>query len=75
MKIALIAAPWLPVPPRAYGGSEGVIDCLATGFVEAGHDVLLVTTGDSTCEVPKYEQLLAADTRVATGVGTQQMFR
>ena len=53
MKIALIAGPWLPVPPRAYGGSEGVIDCLATGFVEAGHDVLLVTTGDSTCAVPK----------------------
>ena len=52
-KIALIAAPWLTVPPRAYGGSEGVIDCLATGFVEAGHDVLLVTTGDSTCAVPK----------------------
>ena len=53
MRIALIAAPWLPVPPPAYGGSEGVIDCLATGFVEAGHDVLLVTTGDSTCRVPK----------------------
>ena len=53
MRIALIAAPWLPVPPPAYGGSEGVIDRLATGFVEAGHDVMLVTTGDSTCRVPK----------------------
>lgn len=53
MRIALIAAPWLPVPPPAYGGSEAVIDRLATGFVEAGHNVLLVTTGDSTCPVPK----------------------
>jgi glycosyltransferase involved in cell wall biosynthesis len=53
VRIALVAAPWLPVPPPAYGGSEGVIDRLATGFVEAGHDVLLVTTGDSTCPVPK----------------------
>ena len=53
MRIALVAAPWLPVPPPAYGGSEGVIDRLATGFVEAGHDVLLVTTGDSTCPVPR----------------------
>jgi glycosyltransferase involved in cell wall biosynthesis len=53
MRIALVAAPWLPVPPPAYGGSEGVIDRLATGFLEAGHDVLLYTTGDSTCPVPR----------------------
>lgn len=53
MRIALVAPPWLPVPPPAYGGSEGVIDRLATGFLEAGHDVLLFTTGDSTCPVPR----------------------
>jgi len=53
MRIALVAAPWLPVPPPAYGGTEGVIDRLATGFQEAGHDVLLFTTGDSTCPVPR----------------------
>jgi glycosyltransferase involved in cell wall biosynthesis len=53
MRIALVAGPWLPVPPPAYGGTEGVIDRLATGFQEAGHEVLLFTTGDSTCRVPK----------------------
>ena len=53
MRIALVAAPWLPVPPPAYGGTEGVIDRLATGFRDAGHEVLLFTTGDSTCPVPK----------------------
>jgi glycosyltransferase involved in cell wall biosynthesis len=53
MRIALVAAPWLPVPPTAYGGSEAVIDLLATGFVKAGHEVLLFTTGDSTCPVPR----------------------
>ncbi len=53
MRIALVAAPWLPVPPTAYGGTEAVIDRLATGFVEAGHEVLLFTTGDSTCPVPR----------------------
>ncbi|MCU0263340.1 MAG: glycosyltransferase family 4 protein [Candidatus Nanopelagicales bacterium] len=53
MRIALVAAPWLPVPPTAYGGSEAVIDRLATGFVTAGHEVLLFTTGDSTCPVPR----------------------
>lgn len=53
MRIALVAPPWLPVPPRAYGGTEAVIDRLATGFVESGHEVLLFTTGDSTCPVPR----------------------
>ncbi|MGB8020971.1 MAG: glycosyltransferase family 4 protein [Candidatus Nanopelagicales bacterium] len=53
MRIALVAGPWLPVPPPLYGGTEGVIDRLATGFVAAGHEVLLYTTGDSTCPVPR----------------------
>jgi glycosyltransferase involved in cell wall biosynthesis len=63
MRIGLIAPPWLPVPPRAYGGTEAVIDRLARGFVRAGHDVLLAGTGDSTCPVP-----LAAITPRAVGV-------
>jgi glycosyltransferase involved in cell wall biosynthesis len=41
------------VPPPLYGGIELVVDRLATGFQAAGHDVLLYTTGDSTCPVPK----------------------
>jgi glycosyltransferase involved in cell wall biosynthesis len=53
VRIALIAGPWLPVPPPAYGGTEAVIDRLARGFVTAGHDVMLFTTGDSTCPVPR----------------------
>jgi glycosyltransferase involved in cell wall biosynthesis len=53
MRIALIAPPWLPVPPPGYGGTEVVVDRLATGFHAAGHDVLLFTTGDSSCPVPK----------------------
>jgi len=48
-----MAPPWLAVPPPAYGGTEDVIDCLARGFVEAGHEVLLWTTGDATCPVNK----------------------
>jgi glycosyltransferase involved in cell wall biosynthesis len=53
VRIALIAPPWLPVPPPAYGGTEIVVDTLARGLEEAGHDVLLATTGDSTCPVPR----------------------
>src|SRR5664280_227308 len=45
MKVALIAPPWLPVPPEGYGGTEAVIDRLARGLSQAGHDVILFTTG------------------------------
>src|SRR5690606_6851413 len=52
MKIAIISPPWVAVPPQAYGGTENVIDTLARGLVDAGHEVLLFATGDSTCPVP-----------------------
>ncbi|HTZ07742.1 MAG TPA: glycosyltransferase family 4 protein [Acidimicrobiales bacterium] len=53
MRIALIAPPWTPIPPPLYGGIELVVDQLARGIVEAGHEVTLFTTGDSTCPVPR----------------------
>jgi glycosyltransferase involved in cell wall biosynthesis len=53
MRIGVIAPPWVPIPPPFYGGIELVVDRLATGFVAAGHEVLLFTTGDSTCPVPR----------------------
>ena len=53
MRIGIVAPPWTPIPPPLYGGIELVVDQLARGFVEAGHDVLLYTTGDSTCPVPR----------------------
>jgi hypothetical protein len=53
MRIAVLAPPWLPVPPPAYGGTENVLDALASGLQRAGHDVVLCTTGDSTCPVPR----------------------
>lgn len=53
MRIGLIAPPWLPVPPPKYGGTEAVVDRLARGLVERGHEVVLFCTGDSTCPVPK----------------------
>ena len=36
LRIALIAPPWLPVPPPAYGGTEAVVDRLAIGLRRAG---------------------------------------
>ena len=51
MRIAVISPPWVPVPPPAYGGTEVVLDGLCRGLTEAGHEVLLYATGDSTCPV------------------------
>jgi glycosyltransferase involved in cell wall biosynthesis len=53
MRIGIVAPPWVSVPPGRYGGTESVVDRLARGFIAAGHDVFLWTTGDSTCPVPK----------------------
>jgi glycosyltransferase involved in cell wall biosynthesis len=53
LRIGLIAPPWVVVPPLIYGGTELVIDQLARGLVAAGCEVVLFTTGDSTCPVPR----------------------
>jgi glycosyltransferase involved in cell wall biosynthesis len=74
MLIGLIAPPWLPVPPPAYGGTESVIDRLARGLVGAGHDVLLAAAANSTCpvdRVPGTDQ--AADGAPATGLGVTEL--
>ena len=48
MKIALVAPPFLPVPPLRYGGTERVIGTLASELTRRGHDVTLFGAGDST---------------------------
>ncbi len=53
LRIGLLAPPWVPVPPPGYGGTESVVDRLARGLHDAGHEVRLWTTGDSTCPVPR----------------------
>jgi glycosyltransferase involved in cell wall biosynthesis len=47
MKIAMISTPFLPVPPRDYGGTELVVHELVEGLVRRGHSVSLFATGDS----------------------------
>jgi glycosyltransferase involved in cell wall biosynthesis len=41
LRIALVAPPFLPVPPPGYGGIERVVSLLAEGLVALGHDVTL----------------------------------
>jgi len=47
LKIALLAPPYLSVPPKAYGGTEKIVSLLAEGLVDLGHDVTLFASGDS----------------------------
>ena len=55
MRVAVIAPPWLPVPPDGYGGTELVLDTLCRGLAGDGHDVLLYATGDSVCAHERVE--------------------
>jgi glycosyltransferase involved in cell wall biosynthesis len=47
LRVALLAPPWLPVPPPGYGGIECVISALADGLVRRGHRVTLLAAPGS----------------------------
>jgi glycosyltransferase involved in cell wall biosynthesis len=56
LRIALIADPYLPVPPTTYGGIERVIAMLVSGLVGRGHRVTLFAAPGSVvdCELVTY---------------------
>jgi glycosyltransferase involved in cell wall biosynthesis len=47
VRIAQIAPPWIPIPPKQYGGTENVIYHLVEEQVAQGHDVTLIAPGDA----------------------------
>lgn len=53
MRIAIVAGPFVPVPPPKYGGTERVIAHLIDGLQELGHEVILIGPGDSnvSCQI------------------------
>ncbi len=53
MRIALIAPPFICVPPQRYGGTELFIGQLAIGLGRRGLDVVVYTNGESAIEVEK----------------------
>jgi glycosyltransferase involved in cell wall biosynthesis len=53
MRVALVAPPFLPVPPVKYGGTELFIAQLAEGLKSLGIDVVVYTNGESTVGVEK----------------------
>ena len=59
MKIALVAPPFIAVPPADYGGTELFVAHLAEGLASAGIDVVVYANGESTVHVERrwlYEQ-------------------
>jgi glycosyltransferase involved in cell wall biosynthesis len=42
LRVALVAPPWIRVPPPGYGGIELVVGYLAEGLVRRGHEVTLL---------------------------------
>lgn len=47
MRIALIASPFISVPPKKYGGTELFISQLAEGLATLGADVVVYANGES----------------------------
>ena len=47
MHVGLVAPPWIPVPPPAYGGTEAVIAALADGLSRRGIEVTLFAHAES----------------------------
>jgi glycosyltransferase involved in cell wall biosynthesis len=66
MRIAVVAGPFIPVPPDKYGGTEQVIHYLIKGLLESGHEPILLGPGDSKvdCElIPIVEESLYFPTK------------
>lgn len=53
MRVAIVAPPFIPVPPVRYGGTELFIAELASGLKAQGLDVVLYTIAESTLDVEK----------------------
>ena len=50
MRVALVASPFIPGPPREYGGTELFIADLAYGLQALGVDVTVYANGESTVD-------------------------
>lgn len=60
LRVALIAPPFIPVPPPGYGGIERVVALLADGLTARGHDVALFAAPGSRTTARLVSPLSAA---------------
>ncbi len=51
MRLAIIAPPFIPIPPMMYGGTESFLAQLALGLQARGVDVTVYTNGEATLPV------------------------
>ena len=73
MRIAQISPLFEAVPPKLYGGTERVVYSLTEELVAMGHDVTLLSSGDSVTSAtlaPMREQALRLDPTVKDWVAT-----
>jgi len=47
LRVLITADPYIPVPPRLYGGIERVVDLLVRGLAARGHEITLIAHPDS----------------------------
>jgi len=47
LRVAVVAAPWIAVPPPGYGEVEAVVDLLCGALVDRGHEVTLLAAPGS----------------------------
>lgn len=52
MQVVQIAPPWVPIPPRDYGGTELMIANLVQGLLAHGVEVMMFAARDSTLGIP-----------------------
>ncbi len=71
LRIALVAPPWLPVPPDGYGGTERVVALLADGLVAAGHEVVLFAAPGSRSRAEVVTPLAACPTYIGSAWGDE----
>jgi glycosyltransferase involved in cell wall biosynthesis len=60
LRIAMLAPPWIPIPPPGYGGIEFVVALLCDALVEAGHAVDLFCAPGSSSKASVHPVLEAA---------------
>jgi glycosyltransferase involved in cell wall biosynthesis len=60
LHIAILAPPWIPIPPPGYGGIEYVVALLTDALVEHGHDVELFCAPGSSSSAKVHPLLPSA---------------
>lgn len=57
MRVAMVAPPWLPIPPSGYGGIENVLAVLVPALMDLGVEVELFTVGETQLQSTKNHYL------------------